>query len=93
MYIEYAVDFWKEGNQVVGHAMPIDVMSCGYTEKEAEEALDEAVRVFVDRAREMGALEEILTECGYGGSGEGVPKGPPNSSHGCKPVGQWPRQF
>ena len=78
MYIEYTVSFWKEGNQIVGHAMPIDVMSCGYTQSEAEDALDDAVRVFVDRAQEMGTLEEVLAECGYERTAEGwiIPERP-----------------
>jgi len=34
-YIEYTVQIWKEGNQFVAHAMPLDVMSSGRTPEEA----------------------------------------------------------
>jgi predicted RNase H-like HicB family nuclease len=41
--IEFTVQIWKEGNQFVAHAMPLDVMSLGKTPEEARRALDEAV--------------------------------------------------
>ena len=65
MDIEYTVQIWKEGSQFVAHAMPLDVMSSGKTPAEAGEALDEAVRLFLATAAEMGTFEEILQECGY----------------------------
>ncbi len=45
MNIEYTVQIWKEGNQYVAHAMPLDVMSSGMTPEEARKALDEAVHL------------------------------------------------
>lgn len=65
MAIEYTVQIWKEGNQFVAHAMPLDVMSSGATPEAARQALDEAVRVFLLTAQDEGALEEVLEECGY----------------------------
>ena len=63
--IEYTVQIWKEGNQFVAHAMPLDVMSSGKTPEEARKALDEAVHLFLVTAAEMGTIEEILEEAGY----------------------------
>ena len=63
--IEYTVQIWKEGNQYVAHAMPLDVMSSGLTPEEARSALDEAVRLFLRTAIDMGTLDEILEEVGY----------------------------
>jgi predicted RNase H-like HicB family nuclease len=63
--IEYTVQIWKEGNQFVAHAMPLDVMSSGSTPEEARKALAEAVHLFLMTATDMGALEEILQEAGY----------------------------
>ena len=37
--IEYTVQIWKEGNQYVAHAMPLDVMSSGLTPEEAQKLL------------------------------------------------------
>lgn len=65
MLIDYTVQTWKEGNQFVAYAMPLDVMSSGPTPEEAKHALDEAVRLFVATASGQGALAEILNESGY----------------------------
>lgn len=65
MNIEYTVQIWKEGNQFVAHAMPLDVMSSGRTPEEARKALDEAVHLFLVTAADMGTLDEILEEAGY----------------------------
>ena len=51
--IEYTVHIWKEGNQFVAHAMPLDVMSSGGTPEQARRALDEAVHVFLVTAADM----------------------------------------
>ena len=64
MKIEYTAHIWKEGNQYVAHAMPLDVMSSGQTPEEARKALDEAVHLFLVTAADMGNLEEILLESG-----------------------------
>ena len=68
--IDYNVQIWKEGNQFVAHAMPLDVMSSGKTQEEARKSLDEAVHLFLVTANDMGTLDEILQETGYetGGS-------------------------
>jgi predicted RNase H-like HicB family nuclease len=63
--IEYTVQIWKEGNQFVAHAMPLDIMSPGKTPEEARKALDEAVHLFLVTADDMGTLDEILQETGY----------------------------
>ena len=65
MNIEYTVQIWREGNQFVAHAMPLDVMSSGRTPEEARKALDEAVHLFLVTAADMGTLDEILEESGY----------------------------
>jgi len=63
--VEYTVQIWKEGSQFVAHAMPLDVMSSGETPEQASKALDEAVRLFLATAAEMGTLDEVLEEAGY----------------------------
>ena len=60
--IEFTVQIWKEGNQFVAHAMPLDVMSSGKTPEEARRALDEAVHLFLVTASDMGTLEEVLQD-------------------------------
>ena len=63
--IEYTIQIWKEGNQFIAHAMPLDVISSGSTPEKAREALDEAVHLFLETAADMGTLDEILQEVGY----------------------------
>jgi predicted RNase H-like HicB family nuclease len=65
MNIEYSAQIWKEGNQYIAHAMPLDVMSVGPGPEEARKALDEAVHLFLVTAADEGTLEEILQESGY----------------------------
>ena len=65
MNIEYTVQIWKEGDQYIAHAMPLDVMSSGKTSEEAKRAVKEAVDLFIATAKEMGTLNDILEECGY----------------------------
>jgi len=62
--IDYTVQIWEEGQQFVAHAMPLDVMSSGDTPEAVRKALDEAVRLFLATAEEMGTLDEILEEAG-----------------------------
>jgi predicted RNase H-like HicB family nuclease len=65
MTIDFTVQIWKEGDQFIAHAMPIDVMSAGETPEAARTALDEALHLFFQTAADMGTLAEILEECGY----------------------------
>jgi predicted RNase H-like HicB family nuclease len=62
--IEYTVQIWKEGNQFIAHAMPLDVMISGKTPEDARRALDEAVHLFLITAVDMGTLEEVLQDAG-----------------------------
>lgn len=63
--LEYTVQIWREGDQFIAHAMPLDVMSSGATVEAAREALEEAVGLFLDTAAEVGTLEEVLQDCGF----------------------------
>ncbi len=65
MRIEYTSQVWKEGDQFIAHAMPLDVMSSGRTPEEARKALDEAIHLFLMTAAEAGTLAEVLQDAGY----------------------------
>lgn len=65
MEIEYHVQVWKEGDQFVAHAMPLDVASSGDSPDQARCALDEAVRLFLRTAADHGTLDEVLEDAGY----------------------------
>lgn len=64
MQIDFTVQIWKEGDQFIAHAMPLDVASSGPTPEAARQALDEAVQLFIDTAAEHGTLQEVLEEAG-----------------------------
>ncbi len=63
--IDYTVRIWREGEQYIAHAMPLDVSSSGPTPDDARRAVDEAVRGFVATCADMGTLNEVLEESGY----------------------------
>jgi predicted RNase H-like HicB family nuclease len=65
MQIDYTIHIWKEGSHYIAHAMPINVMSAGPSPGDARKALTEAVALFIETARDMGTLDEVLEECGY----------------------------
>jgi hypothetical protein len=65
MQLDFTIHLWREGNQFVAHALPLDVMSCGPTPQAARDAVDEAVRCFVRTAADEGTLDAVLEECGY----------------------------
>ncbi len=65
MNVDYNVQIWKEGDQFVAHATPIDVASSGKTPEEAKTTLDEAVHLFLITALEVGTLQQVLEEAGY----------------------------
>jgi predicted RNase H-like HicB family nuclease len=65
MKLEIEAEFWREGSQFVARANPLNVVTCGDTREDAEQALEEAVELFLETAREIGTLEDLLIECGY----------------------------
>ena len=65
MQIDFTVQVWREGNDYIAHAMPLDLASAGPTPAEAREALNEAVRLFLRTAEDQGTLKEVLEEAGY----------------------------
>lgn len=65
MNIEYTIQIWREGQQFVAHAMPLDVMSSGSTPDLARKALVEAVDLFLATATQIDTLDEVLQESGY----------------------------
>lgn len=65
MQVDYTVIIWKEGSQFIAQALPLDVTSAGDDPQDARSKVDEAVRLFLATAAEMGTLGQVLEECGY----------------------------
>ncbi len=65
MKVSYTMQLWREGKHYIAHALPLDVASSGPTPAKARVALDEAVNLFLETARDAGTLEQVLEEAGY----------------------------
>ncbi len=65
MQIDFTIQIWKEGEQFIAHALPIDIASSGPTPELARQALDEAVSLFLRTAFENGTIQEVLEDAGY----------------------------
>jgi predicted RNase H-like HicB family nuclease len=65
MTIETNIRIWREGQQFIAHALPIDLASAGDTPESARAAVHEAVELFIASARDQGTLDDVLEECGY----------------------------
>ncbi len=65
MKLDYTVQVWKEDQQFIAHAMPLDIASSGATPEEARRAVDEAVRLFLATTAEHGTLDVVLEDAGY----------------------------
>ena len=55
---------WQEGKQYVSRCPEIGVASYGKTPVAARQALQQAVELWVENARELGLLEEIRPALG-----------------------------
>jgi predicted RNase H-like HicB family nuclease len=65
MKIQYITQFWKEDEMVVAYVPQLDLSTCGKTEKEAKKNMQIAFQLFVEEAKKMGTLEQILEEAGF----------------------------
>ena len=63
--LRFTVRIFKEGPIFVAHVPELDISSCGDTESQAQRNIRDAVAGFVETAKELGTLKEILEESGY----------------------------
>ena len=63
--IEFEGIVFKEGCTYVSYCPELDVSSCGNTIDEARKNLKIAVSLFLEEAKNMGTLDDILCEAGY----------------------------
>lgn len=61
----FTVRILREGGAFIAHVPELDVSTCGETEADARRNIVDAVRGFLDTAREQGTLDDILQEAGY----------------------------
>lgn len=63
--IKFTNQIWQEGKMFVAYAPELDVSSCGKTTEEAKKNLLEAVELFLEEAKRIGSLDNILKEAGF----------------------------
>ena len=63
--IHYEASVWREDDEYVARAWPLDVVTSGKNEEHALEMLQEAVALFIEVSNEQGMLATILEETGY----------------------------
>ena len=76
MEINFTAQIWKEGKMYVSYCPELNVSSCGKSVGEARKNLFEAVEGFLEEARKMGTLKEILKESGFVREGQKKWKAP-----------------
>ena len=76
MEINFTAQIWKEGKAYVSYCPELDVSSCGKTIEAARKNLLEAVEGFLETAKKMGTLKEILKESGFVKEGQRKWKAP-----------------
>lgn len=65
MRVLFNVQIWRERKMYVAYVPELDVSSCGKTPEEARKNIDEAAELFLEEAKKMGTLVEILQEAGF----------------------------
>lgn len=67
MEIQFNVQMWRdeETNCYIVYVPQLDVFSSGSTPEEARKNIRDAVHGFLETAKEMGTLEQILEEAGF----------------------------
>jgi len=63
--IKFTSLIFKERDLYVAHCPELDVSSCGHVVDEARSNLLEAVDIFINEAKKLGTLEDILAESGF----------------------------
>ena len=65
MKIFYNIQIWREGKMFVSYVPELDISSCGKTTEQARHNIEEAAELFLEEAKKIGTLKEILQEAGF----------------------------
>lgn len=65
MNLSLKIEIYKEDDTFVALAPELNVSSFGESIEDAESAITEALEAFIDTCREMGTLDEVLSEAGF----------------------------
>ncbi|OGW60059.1 MAG: hypothetical protein A2V83_11180 [Nitrospirae bacterium RBG_16_64_22] len=65
MELKHTIEIWREGQWFLARTAELDFIAQGRTLEEAKANLEEVVRIQIREMKEMGTLEEYLSECGF----------------------------
>jgi predicted RNase H-like HicB family nuclease len=68
--LSFHIQIRRKGNWFLASAPELDFISQGQTIEEARKNLLEVIRIQFEEMREMGTLQEYLTECGFVAKGD-----------------------
>ena len=63
--LNLTIELFKEGKTYISHNPELGVSSCGKNPAQAKKNLGDAILGFIESAKELGTLEEILEESGF----------------------------
>lgn len=59
------VAFYRERDKFIAYSAALDLSTCGGVQEQAKRRFEEALQLFLEESDKMGALEEVLLECGW----------------------------
>ncbi len=65
MKLKATIELWQKGKWCVAKVPELDFVAQGLTIEEAKANLIEVINIQFTEMREMGMLEDYLTECGF----------------------------
>lgn len=65
MRLLLTIKIWPEGKHYIAYSPELEVASQGKTPKEALRKVQEAIEGFLEEAKKMGTLEDILRSSGF----------------------------
>jgi len=72
MQLKTTIEIWKKGKWYIARIPELDFISQGRNLEEAKSNLLEVARIQFAEMRELGTLEEYLSECGFIQVGETI---------------------
>ena len=63
--LKITLEFWREGNLYIARSPELDMVAQGDSIEEARRNLLEVIEIQFEEMKEMGTLEEFLSEAGY----------------------------
>ena len=65
MKLQATIELWQKGKWCIAKIPELDFIAQGLTVEEAKANLNEVVKIQFAEMKEMGTLDDYLSECGY----------------------------